>query len=285
MAGDWIKMRGNLWDDPRVARICDATEQPEAMIVGALYWLWAMADQHTEDGILPGLTLRAIDRKTGVQGFAQALCDIGWLSSSPEGVRIIGFEEHNGASAKKRCQTAKRVAAFKAGNAPEPEESAEGNADSVTEALAVRDLEKRREEKKEDQCTHTPLAQGWKLPKPWGEWALAEFPHWTAEVVRSIADQFADHWRASAGSSADWQATWQKWCRDDLTQRAHPKPREAAQPRASPTVVVGPLRDATQAEFQRQAEQAAKLADPEEQARIAAVVEASRQRRKGLQAA
>lgn len=37
MAGDWIKMRGNLWDDPRVAKLCDLTDQGEAAIVGALY--------------------------------------------------------------------------------------------------------------------------------------------------------------------------------------------------------------------------------------------------------
>lgn len=89
MAGDWIKMRGNLWDDPRVARLCDLTGQTEAAIVGGLYWLWATADQHTENGIMPGLTLRQIDRKTGVQGLGQALCDIGWLADHPEGVRII----------------------------------------------------------------------------------------------------------------------------------------------------------------------------------------------------
>lgn len=30
MAGDWIKMRSNLWDDPRVTGICDLTDQKEA---------------------------------------------------------------------------------------------------------------------------------------------------------------------------------------------------------------------------------------------------------------
>jgi hypothetical protein len=94
MAGDWIKMRGNLWDDPRVSRLCDLTEQTEAAVIGGLYWLWATADQHTENGILPGLTLRQIDRKSGVPGLGQALCDIGWLADHPEGVRILRFEEH-----------------------------------------------------------------------------------------------------------------------------------------------------------------------------------------------
>ena len=114
MAGDWIKMRVNLWDDPRVASLVDATDSSEAAIVGALYWLWATADQHTEDGVLPGLTLKAIDRKTGVAGFGAALCVIGWLIDNGDGVRIVHFEEHNGTSAKGRAQTARRVASCKA---------------------------------------------------------------------------------------------------------------------------------------------------------------------------
>ena len=100
MAGDWIKMRGNLWDDPRVAALVDATDTSEAAVVGGLYWLWATADQHTEDGTMPGLTARQIDRKTGIPGFGQALVSIGWLADHPHGVRIVNFEEHNGASAK-----------------------------------------------------------------------------------------------------------------------------------------------------------------------------------------
>lgn len=108
MAGDWIKMRSNLWDDPRVSRLCDITDQSEAAIVGSLYWLWSAADQHSEDGVMPGLTLRSIDRKTGVQGFGAALVEVGWLADHPEGVRIVRFEEHNGASAKRRCSESRR---------------------------------------------------------------------------------------------------------------------------------------------------------------------------------
>ena len=144
MAGDWIKMRTNLWDDPRISKLCDITDHPEAAIVGGLYWLWATADEHTDSGILPGLTTRAIDRKTGVNGLGQGLVDIGWLADHPEGVRIVGFEEHNGTSAKKRCQTAKRVEKHKAGNAPVTQQALPEIADGVSDALPRE--EKRREE-------------------------------------------------------------------------------------------------------------------------------------------
>lgn len=154
MAGDWIKMRTNLWDDPRVGRVCDLTGQSEATVIGGLYWLWAMADDHTADGVLPGLTIKSIDRKTGVQGLGDALCDVGWLTVLDAGVQINGFEEHNGSSAKKRCQTAKRVSSH-ATNATLTREALAialtvgingciANAQSVREALARE--EKRREE-------------------------------------------------------------------------------------------------------------------------------------------
>ena len=232
MSGDWIKMRGNLWDDPRVGRICDLTSAKEATVIGALYWLWATADQHTEDGAMPGLSLQQIDRKTGVKGFAAALVDVGWLDPDPQGVVINNFEEHNGASAKKRCQTAKRVAAHRSGNDGETQERQSSNAPSVTSALARE--EKRREEKREDETLAVvavaiaPPKRGerlptdWSLPKMWGDWALAKYPQWTAEKVRDEAMKFRNHWTALSGRSAtklDWLATWQNWCMSDLAHR------------------------------------------------------------------
>ena len=152
MSGDWIKMRGNLWDDPRVSALVDATDSSEAAIVGALYWLWATADQHTEDGVMPGLSVRQIDRKTGLPGFAVAVQAVGWIEVLDTGIRICRFDEHNGASAKKRCQTAKRVAKHKANSDPVTHESESGNAVSVSPALP-RDREEKEKEldQKQDQ--------------------------------------------------------------------------------------------------------------------------------------
>lgn len=254
MAGDWIKMRGNLWDDPRIARLCDITGESEAAVIGGLYWIWSAADQHTEDGIMPGLSLRQIDRKTGVKGLGEGLVSIGWLADHPEGVRIVNFEEHNGTSAKKRAVTAKRVANHRSGNADEtqiPEASTpdvthqalQEDQVSVTCALA---RERERVEKEEIPSSSNVvgaagaarakepkairLSDDWQLPKAWGEWALAEYPHWTADDVRLEAAKFADHWRAQsgkAGRKANWQATWRNWCRSDIAQRAHPNHRSA----------------------------------------------------------
>jgi hypothetical protein len=113
MAGDWIKMRVNLWDDPRISALVESTDSSEAAVIGALYWLWCAADQHSEDGIMAGLTLKQLDRKVVMPGFAAGLVAIGWISATENGLRIERFGEHNGASAKNRMTTAKRVAAHR----------------------------------------------------------------------------------------------------------------------------------------------------------------------------
>lgn len=150
MAGDWIKMRTNLWDDPRVSRLCDLTGAIEATIVGGLYWLWSMADDHTEDGVLPGMTTRSIDRKTGVNGLGDALVAIGWITDHPDGLMIVGFEEHNGTSAKRRCMEAQRKATVRTSSATCPDDvrnvSASHADKTQTESGHHAELEKRREE-------------------------------------------------------------------------------------------------------------------------------------------
>lgn len=237
MAGEWIKMRTNLWDDPRVTRLCDLTDASEATIIGGLYWLWATADEHSEDGELPGLTLRSIDRKTGIAGFGAALVDVGWLTEAEQGVTLSRFNEHNGASAKSRAQTAKRVANHRGNSGVTQQPLQEANA-SVSDALARED--KRREEEQSqalpknkggsDAASPAPrspskaarLPLDWVLPKQLGDWALQERPDWTAEHVRKVADQFRDHWHAQGGANArkvDWAAAWRTWVRREPAGR------------------------------------------------------------------
>jgi hypothetical protein len=82
--------------------------------------------------------------------------------------------------------------------------------------------------------TGTRLPDDWALPKPWGEWALAEFPQWTPDKVRLEAAKFADHWHAKTGAEAsklDWLATWRNWCRSDIAHRDDPKPMNGHAPR------------------------------------------------------
>ena len=73
----------------------------------------------------------------------------------------------------------------------------------------------------------TRLDRDWVLPKAWGDWALAEYPQWTPDKVRSEATKFRDHWVAVSGKDGtkrDWLATWRNWCRNPLAHRDDPRP-------------------------------------------------------------
>ena len=66
------------------------------------------------------------------------------------------------------------------------------------------------------KSTGSRLPDDWKLPKAWGEWALAEYPVLTPDAIRHEAACFADYWQSKAGTDArktNWQKTWQNWIR------------------------------------------------------------------------
>ncbi len=231
MAGDWIKMRSNLWDDPRIARLCDLTESTEATCIGALYWLWASADQHSEDGIMHGLTIRSIDRKVNLLGFGDALIAVGWLADHPEGVRIVRFEEHNGKSAKRRCSEAVRKMSARDADKLRTEVGQHEDGQR-TESSNHAHLEKEKEKEKESKprsrgATATRLPADWQPDEKCVAFCKAERPDLIPERV---ADKFRDHWSAVSGEKGrrtDWTATWRNWVRDErANHKAAIKPEE-----------------------------------------------------------
>lgn len=120
MGGEWLKMRVDLWDDPRVVRISSALDADKARTCGALFRTWALADQYTIDGRLVGYTPATLDAAVGIVGWSQALEQVGWLTSDAESVQIPRFTEHNGQSAKRRASERdrkKRVRNLSAGDA------------------------------------------------------------------------------------------------------------------------------------------------------------------------
>lgn len=228
MAGDWIKMRGNLWDDPRVARLCDITGTTEGPVIGALYWLWATADQHTEDGLLPGLTLRQIDRKTGLQGFAAGMVEIGWLAEAEGGVLIARFDEHNGKSAKRRCMEAQRKANSRSVSACDADSERTDSGDGADEIRRPAELEKekRREEPPPDP-SDLPGDGASKSPRPTRKcperFAItAELREWAAQHTPGVdvdaeTAKFRDHTFRTAIS--DWTGAWRNWLRREFRDR------------------------------------------------------------------
>lgn len=213
MAGDWIKMRSNLWDDPRVSNLCDKTGSSEASIIGGLYWLWSTADQHTEDGLMPGLTLRSIDRKTAITGFGESLVSIGWISEATDGIVIVRFDEHNGTSAKRRCTEAQRKANSRKLSAYDADTTPTETRQERTHCVA-REREREREDISKPKGLDSVLPKkGTQLPdgfKPNDTGTrYAEDRNIDTEVE---IESFCNWHKAKGSLMKDWQAAWRTWC-------------------------------------------------------------------------
>jgi hypothetical protein len=145
MAGDWIKMRIALSDDPAVISMAESLSIDEFSVVGRLHHLWGWADTQSRDGHADGVTQRWIDRYVRCDGFAQAMTSVGWLAVTDTGIEFPNFDRHNGDTAKSRGLATSRKQKQR----------------SVTdESRGERDKNETREEKRREELTplHTPRA-------------------------------------------------------------------------------------------------------------------------------
>ncbi|WP_232243615.1 hypothetical protein [Paraburkholderia sp. SOS3] len=108
MAGDWIKMRTDLFTHPKVVRISSTLKADRFRTVGGLMSVWCLFDAHSIDGHLDGYDLSTVDDLIGWPGFAAAMKMVGWLDDNSEGLVLPEFDTHNGQSAKRRAQDSDR---------------------------------------------------------------------------------------------------------------------------------------------------------------------------------
>lgn len=118
MAGDWIKMRSDLFTHPKVVRISSALKADTLRTVGGLMSVWCLFDAHSVDGELEGYTLDALDDHLRWPGFALAMVGVKWLEQRGESLVLPEFDTHNGASAKRRAQDADRKRGVRKESAP-----------------------------------------------------------------------------------------------------------------------------------------------------------------------
>lgn len=140
MAGDWIKMRGDLSEDPAVIAMAARLGIDEFAVVGRLHNLWSWFDRQSRDGHAVGVTKEWIDARLRRDGFGTAMEQVGWLVFDESGVSIPNFDRHNGETAKTRAQGTKRQQKRRSVTPDVPQVSRSERDKSVTRE------EKRREE-------------------------------------------------------------------------------------------------------------------------------------------
>jgi hypothetical protein len=174
MAGDWIKMRTDLYRDPKVCVMADLlmAEKSELsryvnqnmqrnmtvtrnvmrnVTVGALVSTWGVlrhrGKRQEDDLMLKGCTLAVIDDVSEIPGFGEAMLSVGWVVQAELGLVFPNFfEEFNvDPEADFRRKNADRQRRFR------EKQASKNNANSnvtVTSESNVRE-EKRREESKQ----------------------------------------------------------------------------------------------------------------------------------------
>ena len=155
MAGDWIKMRNDLAEDPAVIGIGEKTDLDGYGVVGRLHKLWSWADRQSRDGNAPSVTEKWIDRYVERDGFARAMSDAGWLEIKSIGISFPNFDRHNGKSAKSRALAADR----------------QRNARITQTSRNDRDKSVTREEKRR---VTTPIPPSGAFLRFWGSWPRSE---------------------------------------------------------------------------------------------------------------
>lgn len=148
MAGDWIKMRSDLFTHPKVIRMSSALQADTLRTVGGLMSVWCLFDTHSVDGHLDGYTLDAVDVHLRWEGFSHAMQCVGWLEEAPQGLTLPRFDVHNGQSAKRRAQDADRKRVARSLSAPE------------ADTPRTREEESREEEKKKTILPPGVLPEG-----------------------------------------------------------------------------------------------------------------------------
>lgn len=208
MAGDWIPMRLDLYEDPAVTYMAERIGQREEVVVGYLHRIWAWASRQCHDGSVTHVTLMSLGRVTSLPDFPQLMADAGWLEHGIDTdgkpyIRFPNWDRWMGESAKKRILAAKRQAKKRHGEVTKTSRSKRDK--SVTTG----------EERREERDT---TKSGISLVRPTIEDVVA----YCKERGNSVDPQaWMDHytangWKVGRNSMKDWKAAVRQWERNDL---------------------------------------------------------------------
>lgn len=109
----WIKIEHDLMTSPKFVTLSLRFRDARVTVLGACVTLWMIADKHSVDDHLHGMTLEGVDALVGLPGFGQALVDIGWLRVHDGSLEVVGYQRHNGSTAKARALSTKRMQALR----------------------------------------------------------------------------------------------------------------------------------------------------------------------------
>lgn len=185
MAEAWIKMRTDLYRDPKVCVIADALMQADGELarhvaqncqrdmtvtrnvtrnatVGALVTVWGVmrlrGKRHDDDLVCRGVTLSVLDDLTEIPGFGAAMASAGWAVQTENGVEFPNFfDEYNASPGNSRSSAAVRQQRYRERQKAKGDVSSDSSRDVTRDVTVTPREEKRREENtKEPKSKNTP---------------------------------------------------------------------------------------------------------------------------------
>lgn len=195
MAGDWIKLEHATPDKPEIDSIANACGIDHDSAFGKCVRLWIWADQQSVDGDALSVTCAFIDRLVFCPGFAKAMRAVGWLDGRDGRLSIPNFDLHNGETAKKRAQTAKRNA-----NLRDKRRSRDAPGVTKCDATASPREEKRRVQSNSLSLSRDPPIVPDVLEAVWQQWTGYVMERWGERIgaveaeamLKNLLDRGAD---------------------------------------------------------------------------------------------
>ena len=109
MAGHWIEWEKGLVRKPEVMLIARALGSTPEHAAACCMEVWEWAEDVTDNGIIPGLTVNDVSMATRIDGIGEAMLDAGWLLDMGDAIAFSNWDRHNGDPAKRRALNAQRM--------------------------------------------------------------------------------------------------------------------------------------------------------------------------------
>ena len=249
MLRDWVKMRTDLYRDPKVILMADMLLKSSGRdgdvtrgatrnvmrnaTVGALVTVWGVL-RHSgrrdgDDLVIPKAQLTVIDGIAEMAGMGEAMAFVGWAKASSDGVRLPEFFAENNVdpSDDSRAKAAERQRRYRRNKSVTGDGDSDVTGDVTGDGKGDAREEKRREEV-DSSNTETQEPQGTAKParvcfrKPNAQ-DVAEYA--TGICANVDPQEFIDHytsngWKVGKAPMKDWKAAVRNWAKRDLSGKA-----------------------------------------------------------------
>lgn len=257
MAGDWIKMRTDLYRDPKICVMADLLMDAESELsrfvnhnkrrdmtvtrnvtrcacVGALLSVWGVlrhrGKREDDDLVCVGVTLAVIDDISDIPGFGDVMQRVGWADQREDGITLPRFFSEYNADPQdaQKSKAAERQARYRQKSVAQQGVTRDVTGDVTRDVTVTDRIEKNREEK--NTASAVLVVADATEPKP----KRKQFVPPTVEEVRAycqergnqidperFVDTYASQgWKKANGVAVvDWKGCVRTWEKNDAERR------------------------------------------------------------------